>query len=109
MRGEVSPLGMLPLARWLRWAVQSRLRLCFLEVFYGELRFANHEHTARAQTEDRRRAGEDCQSGGRVEENRAAIVSNNGTSYGNEGGSREQAESGVKTTQRFYEELGAHG
>ena len=60
--------------------MQGRLRFCFLlEVFYGELRFANHEHTAGAQTEDRGRAGENCQGGGGVEENGPAIVSNKGT------------------------------
>ena len=35
-------------------------RLCsgfFFQVFHGELRFANHQDTASAQSKDRRRAG----------------------------------------------------
>jgi hypothetical protein len=41
--GIASPTGILALARRMRFGVMSRLRFRFLlEVFYGELRFANH-------------------------------------------------------------------
>src|SRR5215472_1302828 len=86
--------------------MMSRLRFGFLfEVFYGELRFANHEQAARAQTENRRRTSKDREGSGSVVENGLAIVSANRTADGDERGGGKQSEAGVEAAQGFYEEL----
>src|SRR5215467_3356221 len=108
MSGAVSPSGIFALAQWLRRTMLSRLRLRFLlEIFHGELRFANHEHAARAQTEDCGRAGENCHSGGSAEEGGLTIVSNDGAADRDERGGGKQSESGVEAAKRLYEELRA--
>ena len=83
--------------------VQSQLRFRFLlQEFYGELCFADHQHAARAQSQNRGRARGNCQSGSSAEENGVAIVSLNRTAYGDERGCREQAEPDIEEAESFY-------
>lgn len=90
------------------FTMMGRLRFRFLlEVFYGELRFANHQHAARAQTKNRGSAGDNCQGGCEAEESRLTIISDNRTAHGDQGRGGEQAESGVEKAERPDQQLGA--
>src|SRR5690349_10442741 len=100
MRLTFSPACIVALARRLRLTVMSRLCSRFLlEVFYGEPRFANHQHTASAESQDCGSARDNCQSRGSVEESGLTIVGNNGTADGDKRGGGKQAKAGVKAAQ----------
>ena len=94
------------LARWLMRTVQCRLCFGFLlEGSYGELRLANHQHAAGAQTEDRRCARKNRKSGGQMVQSGLAVISADRTADGDQRGGGKQSESCVEAAQGSYEKL----
>src|SRR5690349_2649957 len=88
--------------------VQSSLRFrLLLQVFYGELGFADHEHTTGAQTKNRGCTGKNRKGRGRMIKNGLAVVSPNRAAHGDKRGGGKQSKAGVKAAQGFNEELRA--